>query len=235
MTRFLALVVEDAQTGPSTVKSILRMNQFDVLDAADAGSAQGLLELHCPHLVFVELDAKGANLAWVESVKRGKFAFLAVAVAGSPTGVDELKRCAQARVADYVTKPYQPQVLERKLGLICHKIRALPPYQVLPTPERKLEAWMTTQCMITAISETGIQVGGALAALTPVERIRFVTALFQEIGVKSPTLKLTNTGRVENSRGQTELINFIQVQGWEESDRKLIRHSIKNNRLEAIS
>ena len=71
-------------------------------------------------------------------------------------------------------------------------------------------------------------------AAGPVELLNFKTELFDSIGVKKPTLKLTNSGKRESSNGELEFVNFMQVQGWGESDRKLLRHWIRSQKLEAV-
>ncbi len=234
--KLYALVLEDVPQSLSQVRSLLRQNQFEVLEAATPEEAERLLVSHCPHLIFVDLDAANRNLAWVESVKKGPFARVPLAVSSSSTRVGTLQRCIQVRVTDYILKPFHPSVLGKKLQLLCSRIALQSPYEVRPTPHRPLGAEMTTECVITAISETGIQVGGALMTVGPVERLSFVTPLFDAIGVRKPMLKLTNTGKREASGGggETEFVNFVQVQGWGEDDRKLLRHWIRNRKLEVL-
>ena len=232
--KLLALVLEDAPQGLSQVKAYLRQNQFEVLEAATVAEAELRLQEFCPQLIFVDLDLIGAHLGWIEKIKAGPFGIVPIAVASRSTSVDTLSRCIQARVTDYILRPFHLKVLEKKLGALCLRLAQKSPYEIRPTPEQPLEAQLTSQCTITAISETGIQVGGSLMVGAPVEQLSFKTALFEAIGVKNPTLKLTNSGRRESATGEPEFVNFVQVQGWGESDRKLLRHWIRSQKLEVV-
>ncbi len=190
------------------------------------------LEELLPHLIFVDLDACAdeAAMEWVERVKTGPYHKIPISVFSQRTTVGRIQRSAQARVTDYILMPPHLAILTRKVNELCARSRSGGLYAIRPGSGSAPRVELRLEAEVTAISETGLQIRGPLQ-MTSVPLGSFETPLFSQIGVSEPSLRASNAARVPASG---EPVNYFQVQGWSESDRKMLRHWIRARRLEAI-
>jgi DNA-binding NtrC family response regulator len=230
--RHYALIVETAEGSLGELKKLVAGAGFECLAVSDLAYARARLVETCPHLIFVDLDAFDGEAAmdWVEAVKNGPFHSIPLSVFSRATTVGRIQRAAQARVTDYVLMPPHLPILTRKIADLCARARRGGVYQLRATPEKPQRAELELEADVTGVSETGLQIRGPMQ-VAGIHPEKFSTPLFSDIGVRDPGLRARNSGKTAASG---EPINHFQIQGWSESDRKLLRHWIRARKLEAL-
>jgi len=125
-TQLQVLVVEDNADCAQSTAHLLRLYGHDVEVAADGPSALDLIDGHLPDVVLLDIGLPGALNGWdlareLKSRAREKQP-LVIAVTGFGT-IEARQHSAQVGIDLHLTKPVDPQLLERLLsrfrGIIC--------------------------------------------------------------------------------------------------------------------
>ena len=115
------LVVDDTASMRALIKGTLKQLGFSKIDDANDGSkAENLVVRNEYDIVICDWDMPGANGLEVLEFCRAspKNADIPFIMLTANADTDHVKLAIQAKVTDYITKPFKPETLEAKLEKI---------------------------------------------------------------------------------------------------------------------
>lgn len=113
------IAADDSRTMRRIVSSVIRMLEYEPLEADDGAQALALLEQHGEDVVAVLLDWNMPNLNGYETLcairRDGRFADVPVMMVTTESEGTNVVRAIQAGAKHYVTKPFSQQDLATRL------------------------------------------------------------------------------------------------------------------------
>ena len=115
------LVIEDNAINREMLKEILA-EQYHVLEAEDGLAGMELLRTHLPELSLVLLDVQMPKMNGYEFLEQTRndplLASIPVIVTTGSTISEDEERCLAMGASDFITKPYNPRIILRRMEAI---------------------------------------------------------------------------------------------------------------------
>ena len=108
------LIVDDDDSIRTVITINLEVSGFSVLEAADGATALGLLEREPVDIALVDVMMPGMS-GWELADAIGNGAATPFVFMSAKAGADDQLRGLELGALDYVTKPFDPQVLGERL------------------------------------------------------------------------------------------------------------------------
>ena len=128
------LVVEDNEINREMLKAILS-DDYKVLEACDGEEGIGLLRTHLHELSLVLLDVQMPRMNGYEFLeqcgKEGLLNVVPVIVTTGSTLTENEEKCLALGASDYVTKPYNPRIILRRIEAIIRLKESISALQVI--------------------------------------------------------------------------------------------------------
>ena len=120
------LVVDDSPTMRRIVNNALgRIGYTDVVEAEDG--RDGMAKLRIEEIDFIITDWNMPNMNGLQFTKTVRtssdYAGLPILMVTTRSGKEDVLEALQARVNNYITKPFTPQVLKEKIDQILQSRR----------------------------------------------------------------------------------------------------------------
>jgi len=117
MNSGLALVVDDEPTNRFILKSLLKKNNFEVIEAADGEEAISLFLKNSPDIIFMDIMMPVMNgyLATEKIKSLSKEKFIPVIFLTAMTNEESLNKCINSGGDDFLTKPFNKTILMSKI------------------------------------------------------------------------------------------------------------------------
>lgn len=120
------LVVDDSPTMRRIVNNVLgRIGYTDVVEAEDG--RDGMAKLSIEEIDFIITDWNMPNMNGLQFTKTVRtssdYAGLPILMVTTRSGKEDVLEALQARVNNYITKPFTPQVLKEKIDQILQSRR----------------------------------------------------------------------------------------------------------------
>jgi two-component system chemotaxis response regulator CheY len=121
------LVVDDSPTMRRIVCNALKeIGYSDLVEAGDGNEALEQLEAHAPEFVITDWNMPNMNgLDLTKSIRsHAQFGELPILMITTRGMKEDVLAAMQARVNNYVVKPFTPQVLREKIDMILKAVAA---------------------------------------------------------------------------------------------------------------
>lgn len=117
MNTGLALVVDDEPTNRFILKSLLKKNNFDVIEAIDGSQAIDIFLEKSPDIIFMDIMMPVMDgYAATEKIKSlSKEKFIPVIFLTAMTNEESLNKCIASGGDDFLTKPFNKTILMSKI------------------------------------------------------------------------------------------------------------------------
>lgn len=117
MNPSLALVVDDEPTNRFILKSLLKKNNFEVIEAANGEEAVSSFLEHSPDIIFMDIMMPVMDgYAATEKIKSfNKEKFIPVIFLTAITKEESLNKCIESGGDDFLTKPFNNSILMSKI------------------------------------------------------------------------------------------------------------------------
>ncbi|WP_413294850.1 response regulator [Bdellovibrio sp. HCB185ZH] len=229
--QFCALIVDDQIGSTMVLKTMLENRGFKCYHALTAEEATARLDEVLPHLLIVDINLgpETSGLDWLSEVRKGSFAFIPAVMLTGSDDENTVKNSLQQGVYDYVIKPSNASILDKKITSWIHRLKE--GIYKLEAEKAPVTVEATFDMQIVAISETGLCLGSIIANADPLSFAKVTSPFFEGIDVSHPP-KITFLNYEKSPTGGLYPIrNFVQVSGWTEPDFQKIRLWIRSANL----
>ena len=117
------LVVDDQSNVRTMISLVLRINQFEIVEAATAGAALKLFEEAAFDLAIVDIFLQGANGSDVITTMRERMPGLPVVAISGITALDFLAKTPELADVVCLQKPFRPNDLIRAIEAAREAVR----------------------------------------------------------------------------------------------------------------
>ncbi|MCM2323373.1 MAG: response regulator [Oligoflexia bacterium] len=196
------LLIDDEPAILKLAETILRRAGHSVRATTSAEAALELLVQADPPFACVITDAMMPELSGFDVVRlirsNPRFAALPVLMLTRKRQAEDVKEALAAGVTDYLVKPIDEHLLIDKVELCLKKGQGKRHVFEFPLVGPSAEARLELRARITSVSESGLTLRLAVPLAAGTEFL-LQGALFEEIGIPAPPLKLIQCEPLETT------------------------------------
>lgn len=235
--KYLTLIVDDEPHSLSLLRNTFKAKQFEVVTATHPEEATRCLELYLPHILVVDISLGAkykSGLDWLASVRKGPYKDIPALVITSSNSVEHIKRAMSLDINDYILKPFDYNILNRKLHLIVKKLEEKPLYSFKPKDDLESDGKIEVDGLILGVNEVGVCSSGYFSTQKPVGGVEFSSPFFHQMGLDTPQLRLL--GSVPETRKSTgyPFRSYFRVVEWAQKEPGTIDKWIEMKHLQKI-
>lgn len=215
------LVIDDHEETIRVVRFILEQRGYEVISASSGASGLSMAEVDKPDLIL--LDVMMPDINGVEVCRRLRantdFDDVPIIMFTAKDQVDDKWAGFEAGADDYLTKPTDPEELDRRIQVLLRRVGQL---EDLPEEDENLTTFIVDK---HALASANLQVeetagGPTLAPSTPppqLDELEIIPNLIAVVGVRggvgTTTAAINLAASLADNAGQTYLIDLDMVQG----------------------
>lgn len=235
--KYLALIVDDEPHSLSLLRNTFKNRQFDVVTATHPEEANRCLLHFLPHILVVDISLGPkykSGLDWLESVRTGPFKNIPALIITASNSIEHIKRAASLEITDYILKPFDYQILNRKIHVMTKRLEEKPLYSFKPAQEVHRQGKVDLDGLITGVNDFGICASSSFSTQTPVGGIEYSSPFFQQLGIKAPKLRLLSSAPETKKSTGYPVRTYFRALEWGEQEHQVIENWIETKHLKKL-
>lgn len=186
------LIVDDQKSALLTLEGVLSRDKHSIVACTNSMDALDRLNSEAFDLLITDAIMPGSNTGYalIRTLRaHPRLAGLPIILVTGKREKADVERGLEAGADDYVVKPVDPEILTAKVNSLL--ARAKPEAMKFAEAAVAVKASWDVQAEVTSVSEIGVAMKTTTRA-EPGDKVRLNCALFSEIGLGTPYVRIAS-------------------------------------------